>query len=322
MKKTKDLRIVFIGTPDFAVESLKRIYESGRNIVAVITAPDKKSGRGQQLQESAVKKYATEQNIPVLQPTNLKDESFLSQLRSYHATIQVVVAFRMLPEVVWDMPELGTFNLHASLLPNYRGAAPINWAIINGEKETGVTTFFLKHEIDTGDLLIQEKVIIEDNETAGSLHDKLMTIGGELVLKSLALIESSNYQLINQEELMSETPKHAPKIFKDNCRVDWNQSAQKIGQFIRGLSPYPGAWTQLIDKDKEEVKQLKIFNCSIYEAELDLKIGEIKIENNQVFIGTSSGIIEITELQLEGKKKMKPKALLNGFNLLQYDIKS
>ena len=207
MKKNKDLRIIFIGTPDFAVESLKQIYESGRNVVAVITASDKKSGRGRKIQQSAVKNYALEHKIPVLQPTNLKGQDFLNELKSYNANLQVVVAFRMLPEVVWNMPELGTFNLHASLLPNYRGAAPINWAIINGEKETGVTTFFLKHEIDTGDLLLQERVAISENETAGSLHDKLMSVGGELVLKSIALIESGNYQLINQEELIKTTPK-------------------------------------------------------------------------------------------------------------------
>ena len=320
MKKNKDLRIIFIGTPDFAVESLKSIYESGKNVVAVITAPDKKSGRGQQLQQSAVKKYAVGQNIPVLQPTNLKDLAFIDELRSYQASIQIVVAFRMLPEVVWDMPELGTFNLHASLLPNYRGAAPINWAIINGEKETGVSTFFLKHEIDTGDLLLQENLSISPTETAGSLHDKLMQAGGELVLKSLALIESGNYKLIDQEQLIDSKPKLAPKIFKEDCRIDWNQSAEEVSSFIRGLSPYPGAWTQLKNQAKEKTQQLKIFDFKSPEQQLHLSNGELMVENNQFFIGTENEVIEITALQLEGKKRMKTKELLNGMSLEGYKV--
>ena len=320
MKKNKDLRIIFIGTPDFAVESLKQIYESGRNVVAVITAPDKKSGRGRKVQQSAVKKYAVEHNIPVLQPTNLKSQDFLTELESYNANLQVVVAFRMLPEVVWNMPELGTFNLHASLLPNYRGAAPINWAIINGEKETGVSTFFLKHEIDTGDLLLQEKVAIEKNETAGSLHDKLMTVGGELVLKSLALIESGNYQLINQEELIHLPPKHAPKIFKEDCKIDWKKPAEEVANFIRGLSPYPGAWTTLKNEQQQEKKQLKIFDCKPSTQNMQLDSGSISIENNQFCIGTADQALEIITLQLEGKKRMKTKDLLNGIDLSEYSI--
>lgn len=315
MKKNKDLRIIFIGTPDFAVESFKQIYESGRNVVAVITAPDKKSGRGRKIQQSAVKTFAIEHNITVLQPTNLKDQDFLSKLRSFNADLQVVVAFRMLPEAVWDMPELGTFNLHASLLPNYRGAAPINWAIINGEKETGVTTFFLKHEIDTGDLLLQEKVAISENETAGSLHDKLMTVGGELVLKSLALIESGNYQLINQDELIKTMPKKAPKIFKDDCRIDWSQPAEKIANFIHGLSPYPGAWTMIDLAEKAEVQQLKILEVNSSDQNFPLKQGEVKVDEKQLFMGTATIPLLVNELQIAGKKRMKTGELLNGVNL-------
>lgn len=316
----KDLRIIFIGTPDFAVESLKQIHESGRNVVAVVTSVDRKAGRGQKVQQSAVKKYAESQGIPVLQPTNLKNEEFLEELKSYQADIQVVVAFRMLPEVVWNMPPLGTFNLHASLLPNYRGAAPLNWVIINGEKESGVTTFFLKHQIDTGDVLFQEKVPIEDKETAGSLHDKLMEVGGKLVLKTLEAIESKNYKLIAQQELDTTdgSPKAAPKIFRADCEINWDKTAVEVDRLIRGLSPYPAAWTTVYNEYNQKKLNLKIFQTEI--SELKSKARAIKIINQKLYLGTADYFLEIKELQLEGKKRMSAEDLLNGFSFEQHQI--
>lgn len=316
----KDLRIIFIGTPDFAVESLRQIHESGRNVVAVVTSVDRKAGRGQKVQQSAVKKYAESQGIPVLQPTNLKSEDFLEELKSYQADIQVVVAFRMLPEVVWNMPPLGTFNLHASLLPNYRGAAPINWVIINGEKESGVTTFFLKHQIDTGDVLFQEKVTIEDKETAGSLHDKLMAVGGKLVVKTLEAIESEDYKLIPQQELDTTDgrSKAAPKIFRADCEINWEETALAVDRLIRGLSPYPAAWTTVYNESTQKKLNLKIFQTEI--SELKSKARAIKTIDQKLYLGTADYFLEIKELQLEGKKRMSAEDLLNGFSFEQHQI--
>lgn len=314
----KSLRIVFLGTPDFAVASLKAMIEDGWNVVGVITAPDKKAGRGRKVQQSAVKTFAENHELKVLQPTNLKDSGFQSELKALNADLQVVVAFRMLPEAVWNMPSLGTFNLHASLLPNYRGAAPINWAIINGESKTGVTTFFLKHEIDTGDVLFQEEVEISDRETAGSLHDKLMLVGSELVVKSLNAIQSGNYQLKSQREIEQETIKDAPKIFKEDCLINWEQNAVEIDQMIRGLSPYPTAWSKIIELESNEQSSLKIYNCLISNDTIELKPGEVKVLDKRILIGTKSKPLEITDLQLAGKKRMLAKELLNGFDLSNY----
>lgn len=312
----KDLRIIFIGTPDFAVESLKSLLEAGKNVVAVITAPDRKAGRGQKINESAVKKYATAKGIPVLQPTNLKKEHFLEELKSFQADLQIVVAFRMLPELVWNMPQHGTFNLHASLLPNYRGAAPINWAIINGEEESGVTTFFLKHKIDTGDLILQERVKIISDETAGSLHDKLMYLGGELVVKTVDLIESGAVHPTPQPESES---KEAPKIFKNDFRVDWNKSAIEIDRLVRGMSPFPTAWSLLKNNKDEKETNVKLFSIEIVEED-HLAPGNIALVDKELFVGTKDFNVKLTDIQLEGKKRMSIKELINGFNFEEYSF--
>jgi methionyl-tRNA formyltransferase len=299
----KDLKIVFFGTPDFAVCSLKKIIESGHNIVAVVTAPDKPAGRGYQLQMSAVKKAAIELQLPILQPNNLKSEDFINELKSLNADIQIVIAFRMLPEIVWNMPPLGTFNLHASYLPNYRGAAPINWAIINGETHTGVTTFFLKHEIDTGDLILREKTEIHPNETIGELYERLMQQGAELVCKSLDIISSGNIQLTQQET--GEFP-HAPKIFDEHCVINWNKSAQQVFNLVRGLSPYPGAYTTWNNK------KLKLFKVEIL-SNKSTEIGLLEINPQKELIAHCSDFqIKVIELQVEGKKRMSANDFVNG----------
>ncbi len=300
------LRIVFLGTPDFAVASLKNLLDNKKNIVAVVTAPDRPKGRGKKLGSSAVKEYAIHNNIPVLQPTNLKSEAFLEQLRSYEADLQIVVAFRMLPTVVWDMPRLGTFNLHASLLPQYRGAAPINWVIINGEKETGITTFFLKHEIDTGVIIYQEKESIHYDDTAESLHDRLMTKGGQLVLKTVNAIESGNYPQKPQPEL--KELKAAPKIFKEDCKVNWNDTSLNIRNFIRGLSPHPSAWSTF------NGKTIKVFQVEVSDQIMETSVGEIKIYKNQLLVKVQNEVLSIKDMQLEGKKRMKTKDFLRGYN--------
>ncbi|MCW8897407.1 MAG: methionyl-tRNA formyltransferase [Flavobacteriales bacterium] len=312
----KDLRIVFMGTPDFAVASLKSIVEAGFNVVGVITAPDKPAGRGQLLSKSAVKIYAEEQQLTLLQPSNLKDEVFLNDLKSLNANLQVVVAFRMLPEVVWNMPELGTFNLHASLLPQYRGAAPINWAIINGEKETGVSTFFLQHEIDTGEIIFQEKVTIGDDETAGELHDKLMLVGAKLVVKTLNAIAENNVQTTPQEN--SKELKLAYKIFKPFCKIDWTKSIKDIHNHIRGLSPYPAAFTQFKYQPTGKVVNCKIFKSKALKEDHNHKIGDIFFTKNDLKIAVKDGFIVILELQPEGKKRMKTTAFLNGVDMNDY----
>jgi methionyl-tRNA formyltransferase len=314
----KELRIVFMGTPDFAVESLRVLVENTYNIVGVITAPDKPSGRGQKLNESAVKKYAKANGLNILQPTNLKSEEFLTELKTLNANLQIVVAFRMLPEAVWNMPELGTFNLHASLLPQYRGAAPINWAIINGEKETGVTTFFLQHRIDTGDVIAQEKVAIGENETAGELHDKLMLIGKDLVLETVKNIETENISTQPQNE--NQELKEAFKIFKPFCKIDWEKPMNEIHNHIRGLSPYPTAWTEFKNKETNEVVSCKIFLTEKLEDSHSLNKGTILQEKNELKIAVDGGFIKVLELQVAGKKRMPITALLNGFNFNNYSL--
>ncbi len=310
-------RIVFMGTPDFAVATLKALLDAGANVVGVITAPDKPAGRGMKLQPSAVKQFAVENDLNVLQPTNLKSEEFLSELSALKATLQVVVAFRMLPEVVWNMPEKGTFNLHASLLPQYRGAAPINWAVMNGETESGVTTFFLQHQIDTGNIIFQEKVAIGESETAGELHDKLMNVGAGLVVKTLEAIENGNAPSIPQNTIVGEL-QEAPKIFKETCKIDWNKSANAVFNHVRGLSPYPTAFTTLVSSDEEI--GLKVFRVRKMEKGEKKKGGNgtIQVENQRMFVKCLDGWLEILELQMAGKKRMETKAFLLGFDVSGY----
>lgn len=297
-----------MGTPDFAVPTLQTLVEHKYNVVAVITAPDKPAGRGQKLNQSPVKEYAVEQGIPVLQPTNLKSEAFLEELRSYKANLQVIVAFRMLPEVVWAMPELGSFNIHASLLPQYRGAAPINWAIINGEKETGVTSFFLKHEIDTGDLIYQEQVPILEEDDFGSLYEKLKYKGADLALRTVQAIERGDVQ--PQPQLTSQEAKHASKIFKDTCAINWNQPAEQVRNFIRGLSPYPTAWANLNGKNFK-IYKVEVLKDTAYTSEP----GTLHTDNKTfLHIQTAAGAVSILDLQMEGKKRMPVQDLLRGFN--------
>lgn len=304
------MRIVFMGTPEFAVPCLDILIKNNYTIVGVVTVPDKPAGRGQQVQESAVKKFAVEKGLKLLQPVKLKDPAFIEELRSLKADLQIVVAFRMLPEEVWNMPPLGTYNLHASLLPKYRGAAPINWAIINGEHESGVTTFKLKHEIDTGNVLFQEKVKISDTTTAGELHDMLMKVGAELILKSVKTIESGNYELKPQDDT---TAIHAPKIFKDTCKINWNNKAQHIYNLIRGLSPYPAAFTEFTDA-KGIITSLKIYVSEIELTTHSHANGEV-ITDNKTFvkIACDGGLIKLKELQLQGKKRMGVEEFLRGY---------
>ncbi|KQS40573.1 methionyl-tRNA formyltransferase [Pedobacter sp. Leaf194] len=302
------MKIVFMGTPDFAVASLDALVKAEFDIVAVITAPDKPAGRGQKLNESAVKKYAVEKGIPVLQPEKLKNPEFLETLKSYEADLQVVVAFRMLPEVVWNMPPKGTINLHGSLLPQYRGAAPINHAIINGEQESGVTTFFLTHEIDTGDIILSDSTPIADDETAGELHDKLMIIGANLLVKTVKAIEGGNFT--EQPQPQIDVLKHAPKIFKEDCKIDWNNSAKQVHNLIRGLSPYPTAFTILNDK------VLKIFKAEIEDKEPGIAAGGF-LTDGKTFLkfATKDGFIKLLDIQYEGKKRMLIEDFLRGMRL-------
>lgn len=305
------LRIVFMGTPDFAVGSLKHILEAGLDVVGVITAPDRPAGRGRKVQESAVKQFAVKHHLKVLQPTNLKDEGFLEELKSLEANLQVVVAFRMLPKEVWQMPEYGTFNLHASLLPQYRGAAPINWAIINGETETGVTTFFIDEKIDTGNIILQqkEKILLEDN--VGDLHDRLMETGAKLVVETCKLIGQGSVERKAQQE--SADLKPAPKIHKETCEIDWNNPMKAIYDHIRGLSPYPGAWTTLIQGDKEE--QIKIFATQMESGNHNYNVGTLVVDKKSIKVAVKNGFILLMELQLPGKRRMKVNEVLNGLKL-------
>ena len=305
----QSIRIIYMGTPDFAVESLRALVDGGYNVVAVVTMPDKPAGRGHQLQYSAVKQYALSVGLPILQPERLKDESFLQELRSYNSDLQIVVAFRMLPELVWNMPRLGTFNLHASLLPQYRGAAPINWAVMNGEKETGATTFMLQHEIDTGNIILQERISIADDENVGSVHDRLMTMGAGLVTRTVDLIidsenNSQPVPTIPQDDSLQL--KAAPKIFKDTCAIDFSRSAQQVYNHIRGLSPYPAAWISEMPSSHPLADVLK--GAKVYKAATTA----LSEQKGHIIVPCADGYIDLLELQLPGKKRMDAPALLNG----------
>jgi methionyl-tRNA formyltransferase len=305
----RDLRIVFMGTPDFAVAILKHLVENNYTIAGVITAPDKPAGRGRKLNESAVKKYAASQNLHILQPTNLKNDAFLQQLKILNANLQIVVAFRMLPQVVWKMPAFGTFNLHASLLPAYRGAAPIHWAIINGETKTGVTTFFIDEKIDTGEIILQEELAILQTETVGTLHDKLMHLGAALVSKTVDYISTREVKTIKQPNLEE---KAAPKLNPENTRIDWSDSLDTIYNKIRGLNPFPAAWTIIKDNDEEVSAKLYAINKEI-EAH-NFTIGKIIATKKELKVAVHKGFIIIEEIKLSGKKKMDSKSLLNGYS--------
>ena len=313
--KKEDLRIVYMGTPDFAVASLRALVEGGYNVVGVITMPDKPMGRhGSVLQASAVKQYALSVGLPVLQPEKLKAEEFLDALRAWQADLQIVVAFRMLPEVVWNMPRLGTFNLHASLLPQYRGAAPINWAIINGEQETGVTTFFLTHEIDTGKIILQRHLPIAETDDVGKVHDELMTLGAGLVTETVDLILAGKAEAIPQDQFMrdAEELRPAPKIFKDTCRIDWHLPLKRIYDFVRGLSPYPAAWTELVDIDGKH-QMLKVYETEIRPAVHTDAAGTLRTDGKTYLeVAVEGGYLRLLSLQLAGKKRMPVSAFLNG----------
>ena len=310
------MKIVYMGTPEFAVESLKRLVEGGYNVVAVITMPDKPMGRhGSVLQASPVKQYAVSQGLKVLQPEKLKDEAFVEELRSLNADLQIVVAFRMLPEVVWNMPPMGTFNLHASLLPQYRGAAPINWAVMNGDTETGITTFFLKHEIDTGEVIQQVKVPIADTDNVEVVYDKLMMLGGDLVLETVDAIINGTVKSIPQEEMFASEAelRPAPKIFKETCRIDWNKGVKGVYDHVRGLSPYPAAWTELCaEEGKPQV--LKIYETEKIFAEHHLPVGMVDTDQKTYFrIAVKDGFVNLLSLQLAGKKRMEVGDFLRGY---------
>lgn len=302
------LRIIFMGTPEFAVGILDTIIKNNYDVVGVITAADKPAGRGQKIKYSAVKEYALANNLTLLQPTNLKDESFLAELKALNANLQIVVAFRMLPKVVWEMPSLGTFNLHASLLPNYRGAAPINWAIINGETKTGVTTFFIDDKIDTGAMILNSEIAIEPEENAGQLHDRLMLLGSQTVIDTLKIIESGNVTTTIQED--NDEIKTAYKLNKENCKIDWTKSGAEINNLIRGLSPYPAAWCFL--KDKNEELSIKIYEAKLAVDAHSYEIGTLISSKKEIKIAIKEGFIQLLSLQLPGKKRMQVAELLNG----------
>ncbi|CAA9196732.1 methionyl-tRNA formyltransferase [Flavobacterium collinsii] len=302
------LRIIFMGTPEFAVGILDTILKNNYDVVGVITAADKPAGRGQKIKYSAVKEYALANNLTLLQPTNLKDESFLAELKALNANLQIVVAFRMLPKVVWEMPSLGTFNLHASLLPNYRGAAPINWAIINGETKTGVTTFFIDDKIDTGAMILNSEIAIEPVENAGQLHDRLMLLGSQTVIKTLKVIENGNVNTTIQED--TAEIKTAYKLNKENCKIDWTKSGAEINNLIRGLSPYPASWCFL--KDKEEEQSIKIYEAKLLSETHSHEIGSLICSKKEIKVAVQDGYIQISSLQLPGKKRMQVAELLNG----------
>ena len=318
MMTKEDFRIIFMGTPEFAVETLKLLVENNYNIVGVVTMPDKPAGRGHKLQESDVKKYAKSQNLPILQPEKLRDPIFIKELEKLRVDMGIVVAFRMLPEVVWNMPKHGTYNLHGSLLPQYRGAAPINWAIINGENETGVTTFKLVHEIDSGSIAYQSKIKIGDKDDAGVIHDSLMKVGAKLVLKTVDAVIDGSITL-QKQDTENETLKPAPKIFKETCKIDWNSKAEEIDSFIRGLSPYPTAHTTL-ERDGEAIN-IKVFKATPIIEEHTLSVGAIAQPHpSQLDIAVSNGFIRIKELQVQGRKRMKSVDFLNGFKIQKTDV--
>lgn len=315
--KKEDLRIVFMGTPEFAVGTLKRLVEGGYNVVAVVTQPDKPVGRHQDvLQPSQVKQYALSVGLPVLQPVKMKDPEFVEQLRAYQADLQVVVAFRMLPEVVWAMPRFGTFNVHTALLPQYRGAAPINWAVINGETQTGVTTFFLDHDIDTGRIIMQKPFEIKDFYNVEDVYDGLMALGAEIAVETIDKILEGEGQVdsMPQEDMIpvGNELRSAPKIFKETCQIDWNQSVKSVYDFVRGLSPYPGAWTTLSTPGGKQAV-MKIFETAKTTKGTELKAGTLVQDKNQLFVSTADGLLELKEVQLAGKKRMKAADFLNGF---------
>lgn len=305
-------KIVFMGTPDFAVESLKQILENNIEVAAVVTAPDRPAGRGQKLRASAVKQFAVEQNIPVLQPEKLKSPEFISELEGIGADLFVVVAFRMLPEIVWNMPPKGTINLHGSLLPQYRGAAPINWAVINGESETGATTFFIEKEIDTGKVIDKVRIPIGENDSAGIVHDRLMVEGAGLLSNTVKNILEGTVQSIPQSDLIEGELKEAPKIFKTDCKIDWTATVQNVHNKIRGLSPYPTAWTEIVQDENK--KSIKLFSSLAHFSGLN-ESGKIKVEHDRLFFGAQDGWTEILELQLEGKKRMSVSDFLKGFQI-------
>ena len=313
--KKEDLKIVFFGTPEFAVASLDKLVCGGYNVAAVVTMPDKQAGRGHHIIQSDVKKYALEKGLQILQPEKLKDDEFVGRLKSINADLFIVIAFRMLPEVVWGMPRLGTFNLHASLLPKYRGAAPINWAVINGEKETGVTTFFLKHEIDTGDIIQQKKIEISKTDNVGVIHDKLMHLGAGMVIETVDDIIRGDIHTTTQDSLIGNDVKlmPAPKIFKDTCHINWSDKSESIYNLIRGLSPYPAAWSNFEKGGKEQ--SIKIFSTSAPLYCDSPYPGKVSIEGNKIFVDSADGRLEILELQLSGKKRMDSEAFLRGSNL-------
>ena len=312
-----ELGIVFLGTPDFAVESLRRIVDGGYNVVGVVTMPDKPAGRGKHLQQSAVKQFAVSRGLKVMQPERLKDDAFVEELRSLQADLFIVIAFRMLPEVVWSMPRLGTFNLHASLLPRYRGAAPINRAVMNGDAETGVTTFFLKHEIDTGDIIAQERIAIGPDEDAGSVHDRLMELGATLTIDTIEHILAGDLKPIPQDELLKgEEPTPAPKIFKDTCRIDWNSPARDIHNHVRGLAPYPAAWSTLIAGDTPQ-GSLKVFATRVLDEKSTSAPGTLTVTDGRLIADTATERIELLSVQAPGKKRMPTADFLRGCRLEQ-----
>ena len=310
------IKIVFFGTPEFAVESLDKLINSGADIAAVVTMPDKIAGRGHKLIQSDVKKYALEKGLRILQPEKLKSPEFIAQLREINADLFIVIAFRMLPEIVWGMPKLGTFNLHASLLPKYRGAAPINWAVINGETKTGVTTFFLKHEIDTGDIIQQKEVSISPQDNVGVIHDKLMHLGADMVVETVKAIETGEVATQPQPE-GNHIP--APKIFKETCRIDWTQTALKIHNLVRGLSPYPAAWTTILDTKNEVPLDVKIFETKVFNENTKYgNPGDILILKDRLMVSTGDSLLEILSLQPAGKKRMDTSAFLRGYTPLKF----
>ncbi len=313
----KDLRIVFFGTPEFAVESLRRLVEGGYNIVGVVTMPDKPAGRGHHMYQSDVKRYALQQGLHLMQPVKLKDEEFVEELRNLHADLQIVIAFRMLPEVVWAMPRLGTFNLHASLLPKYRGAAPINWAVMNGDTETGVTTFFLKHEIDTGDIIEQRKVAIGRHDNVGDVHDRLMLLGASMVIDTVESILNGTVKTTPQAQMLTagEQPTPAPKIFKDTCHIDWSRPAEALYNHVRGLSPYPAAWTTIVDATGKE-HSTKVYATGEPEPKPESeRPGTITSDGRRMWVACGDGRLEIKQLQVAGKKSMPTDAFLRGFRI-------
>lgn len=315
-----NLRIVYMGNPDFAVRPLQIMLEHNYNVVAVVTGQDKPAGRGKKLNESAVKVFAKEQNLPIIQPESLKSEDFLQTLRNLNIDLIVVVAFKMLPKVVWQIPKIGTINIHASLLPQYRGAAPINWAIINGEKKTGVTSFIINEVIDTGNILLQKEIEITEDETVGTLHDKLQESGSQLLIETLQLLETGKQQGIDQTTLfVNETDlKPAPKIFKETCKINWNEESVKINNLIRGFSPYPGAWTTI--KKGENTFVFKIFSAKVLIENHSLQVGQFVEKNNSIAISTIDGFIQLVEIQLEGKKRMNISDFVRGFSFNDVSI--